>query len=124
MRKINQEFSEDFKSLCLRARTSPQCLEAKTYKKKQNRELFLELNQDGTFNVFLSYHNHKVATFYARDNTLVLDSQGHGTSPSTKELLNSLCPQGYSYFSRKFVGHIATPKGDEVSDTLVIKHYI
>jgi hypothetical protein len=124
MRKINQEFSEDFKSLCLRARTSPQCLEAKTYKKKQNRKLFLELKQDGTFNVFLSYHNHKVATFYARDNTLVLDSQGHGTSPSTKGLLNSLCPQGYGYFSRDFEGYIQTPEGVKDFDTLLIKPYI
>jgi hypothetical protein len=124
MRKINKEFSEAFKSLCLRARTSPQCLEAKTYKKKQDRRLFLELGQDGTFNIVLSYHNNIVATFVAGDNTLVLDSQGHGTSPSTKELLNSLCPQGYGYFSRNFEGCVQTPEGYRFSDLLVIKPYI
>jgi len=124
MRKINLEFKKAFDGLCKQLRSDNYRLETKCYKHKQNRSLCVIEEQDKTRFVELLYHGHQVALYVAEINALVFDSCGHGTSPSTKELLNTFCPQGYGYFSRDFEGYIQTPEGVKDFDTLLIKPYI
>jgi hypothetical protein len=124
MNKINKEFSEDFKGLCKSLGANQRGTEAKSYKRKQNRNLVVTEKSDGGKLVCLYYHTSLVAFYDPESNKLVLKSCGYGTRTSTKALLNSLCPQGYCFFSREYEGYTRSPKEEERSDTLIIKPYI
>lgn len=123
MNKINKEFSEDFKSLCKSAFACPRSLKLGVQKRKQNRTLKVNLNS-GSYSISYYFYGNLVAVYWGRDNTIVLMTQGWGCSPSTKGILNSLCPEGYAFFSKKEKGMTRSPKGEQESDSLVIKPYI
>ncbi len=127
MRKINKEFKELFETTCREARlhgTTSKVGSSGRIKKKQNRSIGVGLLANGFLQVIYSFHGHKVATYDAKENWLELDPCGYGTSPCTKELLNSLCPLGYGFFSKNFEGYENTPTGVTSKGFLVIQNYI
>jgi len=124
MNEVNKEFSEAFIDLCKSLWANPRGLAGKIYKCKQNRKLEVVVRSDQVKFIFLYYWVNPIAFYDARDNSLHLNTWGYGSSPSIKELLNNLCPQGYGFFSRNFVAYTLSPSGEKESDGLVIKPYI
>lgn len=124
MRKINLEFKNAFDGLCKQLRSDNYRLETKCYKHKQNRSIAVIERQDKVRFVELRYHGNQVALYDARTNVLFLDSCSYGTSPTTKELLNTFCPQGFGFCSRSFKPCILTPQGIYEGGQLNLNNYL
>jgi len=103
MRKINKEFKEMFDKLAKDLHDKKE-VKSGVHKSKQNRVLRVEDND-----LCLRYHGHVMVSYYTVDNSLFLDSCGHGCTPSTKELLNTFCPRGYRFYSKGFISYAETP---------------
>lgn len=127
MRKINKEFKELFEKTCWEAcyrGTTSKVGSSGRIKAKQNRSIGVTLLANGFLQVSYKFHGNEVASYNAKDNRLQLTACGYGTSPSTKELLNSLCPSGYGFFSKNFEGYVAIIDNVFKQGYIVIYDYI